>query len=67
LEPQYETMPGWREQISGCRTFAGLPLRARRYLARLEELCDCPIALVSVGSERSQTIPYKSRKLRWLR
>ena len=67
LEPQYETMPGWREQISGCRTFAGLPLRARRYLAKLEELCDCPIALVSVGSERSQTIPYKSRKLRWLR
>jgi adenylosuccinate synthase len=67
FEPQYETMPGWRERISGCRTFAGLPVRARRYLARLEELCDCPIALVSVGSERSQTIPFKSRKLRWLR
>ena len=67
FEPVYETMPGWREKISGCRTFAGLPVRARRYLARLEELCGCPIALVSVGSERNQTIPYKSRKLRWLR
>ena len=66
-EPVYETMPGWREKISGCRTFAGLPVRARRYLGRLEELCGCPIALVSVGSERSQTIPFKSNKLRWLR
>lgn len=67
IEPVYEAMPGWREKTSGCRTFAGLPVRARRYLARLEELCECPIALVSVGSERSQTIPYKSRKLSWLR
>ena len=66
-EPVYETMPGWREKISSCRTFAGLPVRARRYLARLEELCECPIALVSVGSERSQTIPFKSNKLRWLK
>jgi adenylosuccinate synthase len=67
FEPQYETMPGWREKISGCRTFVGLPVRARRYLAKLEELCGCPIALVSVGSERSQTIPFQSRKLKWLR
>lgn len=67
VEPVYEVLPGWREKISDCRTFAGLPMRARRYLARLEELCECPIALVSVGSERSQTIPYKSRKLSWLR
>jgi len=67
LDPQYETMPGWREKTSGCRTFAELPVRARRYLAKLEELCGCPIAFVSVGSERSQTIPFKSNKLRWLR
>ena len=66
-EPVYETMSGWREKISGCCSFAGLPLRARRYVGRLEELCGCPIALVSVGSERSQTIPFKSNKLRWLR
>jgi len=66
-EPVYETMPGWRQKTSGCRTFSGLPVRARRYLARLEDVCDCPIALVSVGSERSQTIPFKSNKLRWLR
>ena len=67
LVPQYETMPGWREKTSNCRSFAELPVRARRYLARLEELCECPIALVSVGSERNQTIPFKSNKLRWLR
>jgi adenylosuccinate synthase len=42
-------------------------VRAKRYLGRLEELCGCPIALVSVGSERNQTIPFKSNKLRWLR
>jgi adenylosuccinate synthase len=67
VEPVYETMPGWREKTSNCRSFAELPARARRYLARLEELSECPIALVSVGSERSQTIPFKSNKLRWLR
>jgi len=67
FEPIYETMPGWREKTSGSRSFAELPVRARRYLARLEALCGCPIALVSVGSERSQTIPFKSNKLRWLR
>jgi adenylosuccinate synthase len=65
--PQYETMPGWREPTAGCRSFAGLPVRARRYLARIEELCGCPIALVSVGSERNQTISFKSNKLKWLR
>jgi len=67
LVPVYETMPGWRVKTSGCRTFTALPLAARRYLGRLEQLCDCPIAFVSVGSERSQTIPFKSNKLRWLR
>jgi len=67
LEPVYETMPGWREKTSGCRTFAELPAKARRYLGRLEELCGRPIALVSVGSERSQTIPFKTNKLKWLR
>jgi adenylosuccinate synthase len=67
FEPMYETMPGWREKTSGCRTFAELPVKARRYLARLEELCGCPIALVSVGSERSQTVSFKTNKLRWLK
>ncbi len=67
FSPQYEVLPGWREPTSGCRTFAELPMRARRYVALLEDLCACPIALVSVGSERNQTIPFKSNKLRWLR
>jgi len=65
--PQYETFAGWQEKTSGCRSFSELPVRARRYLTRIEELCECPIALVSVGSERGQTIPCRSNKLRWLK
>jgi adenylosuccinate synthase len=66
LEPEYLTMPGWQEDTSACRTGKSLPKNARRYLAKLEELCECPIAFVSVGSDRDQTIPGK-RALKWLR
>jgi adenylosuccinate synthase len=55
-EPQYEELPGWRAPSSGARTFAELPLNARRYVERLEELLGCPINIISVGPDRSQTI-----------
>jgi len=54
--PEYEDMPGWTEPLDGARSLADLPLNARRYVARLEELIATPITMVSVGAEREQTI-----------
>jgi adenylosuccinate synthase len=56
VEPVYETMPGWKEDISTCRNFDQLPLTARQYVLRLEQLIGVPIRMVSVGPERSATI-----------
>jgi adenylosuccinate synthase len=56
VEPIYETLPGWRGNISGCRTFEELPREAQTYVKRLEYLCGAPIRMVSVGPERSATL-----------
>ena len=55
-KPIYETLPGWQEQIGGCREFAQLPLAAQRYVERVAALCDVPINSVSVGPERDQLV-----------
>ncbi len=54
--PIYEELPGWQQDISGIRNFADLPENAQKYVHRLEELVGCPMALVSVGPRRDQTI-----------
>ncbi|MGQ0735010.1 MAG: adenylosuccinate synthase [Acidobacteriota bacterium] len=51
-----ETLPGWREPTRGAREFDDLPLEARRYIARLEEVSGLPAAIVSTGSDRTETI-----------
>ncbi len=56
VEPVYETMPGWRANLTGCRTFGELPREAQAYVKRLETLCGAPIRMVSVGPERSATL-----------
>jgi adenylosuccinate synthase len=55
-EPVYEAVPGWSEEIGDCRSFSKLPNNARAYLRRISELIGQPIAMVSVGRERDQTI-----------
>ena len=55
-EPVYESLPGWQEDISDCRSVEQLPLNARKYLARIEALAGTPIEIVSVGPQRDQTI-----------
>ncbi|MSR77292.1 MAG: adenylosuccinate synthase [Candidatus Omnitrophica bacterium] len=55
-KPIYESMPGWKEDISSATRWKDLPVNARRYLQRLERLLETPIKIVSVGSKRSQTI-----------
>ena len=54
--PVYETMPGWRQEISDVRRFEDLPRAARDYLGRLSQLVGRPIEVVSVGPDRQQTI-----------
>jgi adenylosuccinate synthase len=54
--PVYEWFDGWRTSTAGARTLADLPAGARRYLDRIRELADTPIAYVSVGTHRDQII-----------
>lgn len=56
VRPVYETVPGWPEEITGCRTMGELPENARAYLRRISELVGRPVEMVSVGPERDQTI-----------
>jgi adenylosuccinate synthase len=55
-QPVYESLPGWKEEVTSCRSFDRLPLNAQAYLRRINELVDQPIEMVSVGPERDQTI-----------
>ncbi len=55
-KPVYESLPGWREEISSVRQMADLPDNARAYLARLSEILGRPVEVVSVGPDREQTI-----------
>ena len=54
--PVYETIPGWSEELTGCRAMEELPSAARNYLDRVAQLVGCPIKMVSVGPDREQTI-----------
>ncbi len=55
-QPVYETMPGWKQEITGIRNYADLPAAAQRYVERLSELAGSPVELVSVGPDREQTM-----------
>jgi len=55
-KPVYEELPGWEQDLTGVRHYKDLPRNAKRYLKRLSDLLDTPMAIVSVGSERKQTI-----------
>jgi len=54
--PVYETLPGWQESTVGATTFDALPANARAYLRRIESLTGVPIAMVSTGPDRAETI-----------
>ncbi len=56
VEPIYESMPGFTEDITGCTTWESLPETVRAYIKRIEELTKVKIRFVSVGPERDQTI-----------
>jgi adenylosuccinate synthase len=55
-EPIYEAIPGWKQPTLGVTKFADLPVEARTYIGKLEEVSGVPAAIVSTGSERDHTI-----------
>ncbi|MFQ5783336.1 MAG: adenylosuccinate synthase [Alphaproteobacteria bacterium] len=59
VEPVYETLEGWRESTRGARSWAELPATAIKYIRRIEELIDAPVALLSTSPERDDTILVK--------
>ncbi len=55
-KPIYEELPGWSDSTEGARSWADLPANAIKYVRRVEELIDCPVALLSTSPERDDTI-----------
>jgi adenylosuccinate synthase len=56
VEPIYETIEGWEGTTSGARSWADLPAQAIKYVRRIEELIEAPVALLSTSPERDDTI-----------
>lgn len=56
-EPIYETVPGWKQDISKCTTWDELPENCKAYVKRFGEVVGCPVGSVGVGPDREQTIP----------
>ena len=63
VEPVYETFEGWSGSTAGARSWADLPAQAVKYVRRIEELIETPVALLSTSPERDDTIlmqdPFK--------
>ena len=59
-KPIYEVLPGWKTDISGCRTFADLPENAQRFVEFVEARVACRISVVGVGPGRAEVIERHS-------
>ena len=55
-EAIYETLPGWKQSTADIRNYENLPENAKRYAAYIADFLNIPVALISVGKERTQTI-----------
>lgn len=55
-KPVFRTMPGWKQDLSGCKKLEDLPKQARAYLDAISEYLRVPVKLCSIGPERDQTI-----------
>ena len=56
VTPVYETLDGWKDSTQGARSWAQLPATAIKYIRRIEELIDAPVAMLSTSPEREDTI-----------
>jgi adenylosuccinate synthase len=65
VRPIYETIEGWQDTTAGARSWADLPAQAIKYVRRIEELIEAPVALLSTSPEREDTIlvhnPFRDR------
>ena len=59
VEAIYQTFEGWQESTAGARSWAELPAQAVKYVRQIEELIECPVALLSTSPEREDTILMK--------
>ncbi len=55
-EPVYEELPGWKQSTVGVKQYDELPVNAKAYLERIQELVEVPVDIVSTGPDRSETI-----------
>ncbi|MDR0985236.1 MAG: adenylosuccinate synthase [Endomicrobium sp.] len=58
-KPVYEELPGFKTEIKGINNFNDLPINAKKYVKRLEQLINAPIDLISLGRKRNETIKVK--------
>lgn len=56
VTPIYETLAGWSQSTVGITDFDALPDNAKAYIRRIEELVGCPVAIISTGADRDETI-----------
>ncbi|MBQ6772776.1 MAG: adenylosuccinate synthase [Synergistaceae bacterium] len=56
LKPVYETLPGWDDDITHCKSFDELPENAKSYVKYIEEALGVQVGLIGVGADRNQTI-----------
>jgi len=54
--PVYETLPGWHDHTFGATSFGQLPEAARTLLRRIEQVCECPVTMLSTGPDRDHII-----------
>jgi adenylosuccinate synthase len=52
----YETMPGWSESSFGATSMDQVPEKARAFIRRIEEVCECPVKMLSTGPDRDHII-----------
>jgi adenylosuccinate synthase len=60
VKPVYEEIPGWQEEIGGARSIEDLPMPARDYVKRVEDITETPAVIISVGPARDETLLLKN-------
>jgi adenylosuccinate synthase len=61
VAPQYIELPGWKEDITEAKSYEELPVNAKKYIRKIEELLNTDVTIISIGPDRGQTI-FRSEK-----
>jgi len=61
VECVYETLPGWKREITGARRFEELPAEARQYVQTVEGLVGRPVGFIGVGADRQETVVHNTK------